>query len=144
MHLLLAFFQKVTPMDHWARDLVLAPLSKAVSVAFPIPYFSAQRGLTRFSQAILGDYFLEKIVEIVGQCLNQAFENSSAEKTDSGRIFSARNWMKARESQKAIRANVRTYLGAIKFLPGGKELMAQSTLGLAMEPSDFESRWSAD
>lgn len=87
---------------------------------------------------------LDTVVDMAGQCLNMAFETASSETIDSGKIFSPQNWIKAKGSLKDIRAAVKTQLGALKLVPGGKQIVDQINNGLKLETTDFESRWTAD
>ena len=87
---------------------------------------------------------LDIVVDMAGQCLNMAFETASSETIDSGKIFSPQNWIKAKGSLKDIRAAVKTQLGALKLVPGGKQIVNQINNGLKLETTDFESRWTAD
>lgn len=87
---------------------------------------------------------LDIVVDMAGQCLNMAFETASSETIDSGKIFSPQNWIKAKGSLKDIRAAVKTQLGALKLVPGGKQIVDQINNGLKLETTDFESRWTAD
>lgn len=87
---------------------------------------------------------LDNVVDMAGQCLNMAFETASSETIDSGKIFSPQNWIKAKGSLKDIRAAVKTQLGALKLVPGGKQIVDQINNGLKLETTDFESRWTAD
>lgn len=87
---------------------------------------------------------LDTVVDMAGQCLNMAFETASSEIIDSGKIFSPQNWIKAKGSLKDLRSAVKTQLGALKLVPGGKHIVDQINNGLKMETTDFESRWTAD
>lgn len=87
---------------------------------------------------------LDKIIDMAGNSLNMAFENASAESTDAGKIFSPQNWIKAKVSLRNIRESVRNQMGALKFVEGGNEIFKKIGQGLKMEPTDFESRWTAD
>lgn len=87
---------------------------------------------------------LDTVVDMAGQCLNMAFETASSETIDSGKIFSPQNWIKAKGSLKDLRAAVKTQLGALKLVPGGKQIVDQINNGLKLETTDFESRWTAD
>jgi RNA polymerase-interacting CarD/CdnL/TRCF family regulator len=87
---------------------------------------------------------LDTVVDMAGQCLNMAFETASTEASDSGKIFSPQNWIKAKGSLKDIRSAVKTQLGALKLVPGGKEMIAKINNGLKMDTTDFENRWTAD
>lgn len=87
---------------------------------------------------------LDTVVDMAGQCLNMAFETASSETIDSCKIFSPQNWIKAKGSLKDIRAAVKTQLGALKLVPGGKQIVNQINNGLKLETTDFESRWTAD
>lgn len=87
---------------------------------------------------------LDTVVDMAGQCLNMAFETASSETIDSGKIFSPQNWIKAKGSLKDLRSAVKTQLGALKLVPGGKQIVDQINKGLKMETTDFESRWTAD
>lgn len=87
---------------------------------------------------------LDTIVDMAGQCLNMAFETASSEIVESGKIFSPQNWIKAKASLKDIRSAVKNQMCALKFAPGGKEIIDKINKGLKMETTDFESRWSAD
>lgn len=79
-----------------------------------------------------------------GQCLNMAFETALSETIDSGKIFSPQNWIKAKGSLKDLRAAVKTQLGALELVPGGKQIVDQINNALKMDAADFESRWTAD
>ncbi len=87
---------------------------------------------------------LDTVVNMAGQCLNMAFETASSETIDSGKIFSPQNWIKAKGSLKDLRSAVKTQLGALRLVPGGKQIVDQINNGLTMETTDFESRWTAD
>ena len=95
-------------------------------------------------KALVDNNLLDTIVDMAGQCLNMAFENASSEAVENGKIFSPQNWIKAKGSLKDLRAAIKTQLGALKILPGGKQLLDSINSGLKMETTDFESRWSAD
>lgn len=73
-----------------------------------------------------------------------AFETASSETIDSGKILSSQNWTKAKRSLKDLRSAVKTQLGALKLVPGGKQIVDQINNGLKMDTTDFESRWTAD
>lgn len=83
-------------------------------------------------------------VDMAGQCLNMAFETASSETVDNGKIFSPQNWIKAKASLKDIRSAVKNQMSALKFAPGGKEIIDKINAGLKMSTEDFESRWTAD
>lgn len=87
---------------------------------------------------------LDTIVDMAGLCFNMAFETASSEAVESGKIFSPQNWIKANASLKNIRSAVKNHMGALKFAPGGKEIIDKIHKGLKMNPTDFESRWTAD
>ncbi len=87
---------------------------------------------------------LDTVVDMAGQCLNMAFETASSETIDSGKIFSPQNWIKAKGSLKDLRSAVKTQLGALKLVSGGKQIVDQINNGLKMDTADFESRWTAD
>lgn len=87
---------------------------------------------------------LDTVVDMSGQCLNMAFETASSETIDSGKIFSPQNWIKAKGSLRDLRSAVKTQLGALKLVPGGKQIAEQINNGLKMDTADFESRWTAD
>ena len=87
---------------------------------------------------------LDTVVDMAGQCLNMAFETASSETIDSGKIFSPQNWIKAKGSLKALRSAVKTQLGALRLVPGGKQIVDQINNGLKIDTEDFESRWTAD
>lgn len=96
-----------------------------------------------YGQLVEND-LLDTIVKMAGQCLNMAFETASSETRDSGKIFSPQNWIKAKGSLKDIRSAVKNQLGALKIIPGGKELIDKINAGLELESADFEGRWTAD
>lgn len=87
---------------------------------------------------------LDTIVDMAGQCLNMAFETASSEALDNGKIFSPQNWIKAKGSLKDLRTAVKTQLSALKLLPGGKQLSDKINVGLKLDTTYFESRWTAD
>ena len=87
---------------------------------------------------------LDTIVDMAGQCLNMAFETASSEALDNGKIFSPQNWIKAKGSLKDLRTAVKTQLSALKLLPGGKQLSDKINVGVKLDTTDFESRWTAD
>lgn len=87
---------------------------------------------------------IELVVEIAGNCLNMAFENASAEANDNNKIFSPQNWIKAKGSLKDIRSAIRTQLGSLKMIQGGKDILNNLNRNLKMESEDFEARWTAD
>lgn len=87
---------------------------------------------------------LDTVVDMAGQCLNMAFETASSETIDCGKIFSPQNWIKAKGSLKDLRSAVKTQLGALKLVPGGKQIVDKINNGLKLETTDFESRWTAD
>jgi len=86
---------------------------------------------------------MDSVVEMAGNCLNMAFENASAE-ADNNKIFSPQNWIKAKGSLKDIRSAIRTQLGSLKMLPGGKDILINLNKNLKMDAEDFEARWTAD
>jgi hypothetical protein len=73
-----------------------------------------------------------------------AFETASSETVESGKIFSPQNWIKAKAALKDIRSAVKNQMGALKFAPGGKEIIDKINKGLKMDTTYFESRWTAD
>lgn len=73
-----------------------------------------------------------------------AFENASAEANDNNKIFSPQNWIKAKGSLKDIRSAIRTQLGSLKMIQGGKDILNNLNRNLKMESEDFEARWTAD
>lgn len=87
---------------------------------------------------------LDYIVDFAGNCLNMAFENASAEANESNKIFSPQNWIKAKGSLKDIRSAIRTQLGSLKIIPGGKDILNKMNEGLKLDKEDFEARWTAD
>lgn len=87
---------------------------------------------------------LDDVVDMAGTCLNMAFDNASAETIDSGRIFSPQNWIKAKGSLKDIRSTIKTYMGSLKMIPGGKEILDNLNRNLKLQAEDFEARWTAD
>lgn len=87
---------------------------------------------------------IESVVEMAGNCLNMAFENASAEANDNNKIFSPQNWIKAKGSLKDIRSAIRTQLGSLKMIQGGKDILNNLNRNLKMESEDFEARWTAD
>ncbi len=93
---------------------------------------------------LVNNQLLNEIIDMAGTCLNGAFENASSEATDSGRIFSPQNWVKAKGSLKDIRNSVRNSFMAMKLIPAGKDQLALYQNKLAMEKEYFEARWSAD
>lgn len=95
-------------------------------------------------QKLVDSSMLDDIIEMAGNCLNMAFENASAEARDNNKIFSAQNWSKSKTSLKNIKDAVRTQLGALKMLPGGKDMLNKLNNALKMNPENFERRWSAD
>lgn len=96
-----------------------------------------------YEQLVKND-LLDTIVNMAGQCLNMAFETASSEVREGGKIFSPQNWIKAKGSLKDIRSAVKNQLGALKVIPGGKELVDKINDGLRLESTDFEGRWTAD
>lgn len=96
-----------------------------------------------YEQLVKND-LLDTIVNMAGQCLNVAFETASSEVREGGKIFSPQNWIKAKGSLKDIRSAVKNQLGALKVIPGGKELVDRISEGLRLESGDFEGRWTAD
>lgn len=87
---------------------------------------------------------LDSVVEMAGTCLNMAFDNASAEAIDNGKIFSPQNWIKAKGSLKDIRSTIKTYMGSLKMIPGGKEILDNLNSNLKLAAEDFEARWTAD
>lgn len=87
---------------------------------------------------------LDQVVDMAGTCLNMAFDNASAEAIDSGRIFSPQNWIKAKGSLKDIRSTIKTYMGSLKMIPGGKNILDNLNHNLKLNAEDFEARWTAD
>ena len=87
---------------------------------------------------------LDTIVDMAGQCLNMAFETASSDAVDNGKIFSPQNWIKAKASLKDIKGAVKNQMSALRYTPGGAAVVEQINIGLKMDSSDFESRWTAD
>lgn len=95
-------------------------------------------------EKLIQNNLLDTVVDMAGQCLNMAFETASSEAVDNGRIFSPQNWIKAKGSLKDLRSAIKTQMGALKILPGGKQILDQINSGLKLDTTDFESRWTAD
>lgn len=90
---------------------------------------------------------LDSVTEMAGTCLNMAFENASAEALESNKtnkIFSPQNWIKAKGSLRDIRNTIKTYMGSLKMLPGGKDILDNLNKCLKLNTEDFEARWTAD
>lgn len=90
---------------------------------------------------------LDSVTEMAGTCLNMAFENASAEALESNKtnkIFSPQNWIKAKGSLRDIRNTIKTYMGSLKMLPGGKDILDNLNKCLKLNAEDFEARWTAD
>lgn len=87
---------------------------------------------------------LDKIINMAGKSLNMAFQSASAEARDNGKIFSPQNWIKAKASLKNIREAVRNQIGTLGIIDGGDEFLEKINIGLKMETTDFENRWTAD
>ncbi len=86
---------------------------------------------------------LDSVVNMAGTCLTMAFDNASSDAIDNGRIFSPQNWIKAKGSLKDIRNTIKTYMGSLKMIPGGKTILGNLN-NLKLETTDFEARWTAD
>ena len=87
---------------------------------------------------------LDDIIDMAGNCMNMAIENALAEATENGKIFVPQNWIKSKTSLKDIRGAIRNYLTTLKMMPNGKQILEGLNMGLSMEKSDFEARWTAD
>lgn len=87
---------------------------------------------------------LDKVVDMAGNCLDMAFNNASSEAIENGKIFSPQNWIKAKGSLKDIRSTIKTYLGSLKMIQGGKEIIDSLNKNLKLEATDIEARWTAD
>lgn len=88
--------------------------------------------------------FLDEIVSMSAACFNMAFENANAEASESGKVFSPQNWIKAKGCMKSIRDAIRAQINTFKFTSDGKKILERMNTILALPPENFETRWSAD
>lgn len=85
---------------------------------------------------------IQAIIDMTGSCLNAAFETASSEAKDNDKIFSAVNWSKNKGSLRDIRSAISAFMTSLKTFNKDNYNMLKDSL--AMNPSDFEDRWTAD
>ena len=87
---------------------------------------------------------VEEIVKIAGISLNMALEAAANEQQPANRVFSPQNWVKSKSCLAGINGAIRNYFSMLPMVPGGVEIKKRLTLATALNPEDFEYRWSAD
>ncbi len=124
------------PHHHlYAISVILCEINK-MNDSVPSPTVSLKK--------IKSAGLLDDIIDMAGNCMNMAIENALAEATENGKIFVPQNWIKSKTSLKDIRGAIRNYLTTLKMMPNGKQILEGLNMGLSMEKSDFEARWTAD
>lgn len=86
---------------------------------------------------------MDTIVNLSIQCLNIAFTTAYQEKTQNGKVFSAQNWSKSKESLKDIRGQIKQQIATLRILPNAQDLLNQ-LMKLRIPNENYEQRWSAD
>ena len=82
------------------------------------------------------------VVNIVSNCLNNAYTISLDEANTNGKTFIPQNWIKSKASISAIQAAIGNY---VSFLPTmNPDMSKQLKSSLAMDKEFFEYRLSAD
>ncbi len=87
---------------------------------------------------------LKNAFSLAAQILNAAFEAASDASADQGKLFVPANWIKNKGSVLAINSTVKSHIGALKILPGGKEHIAKLSACLLLPDTDYSDRYSAD
>lgn len=85
---------------------------------------------------------LDSVVEMAGNCVNEAFMEAVDEAHDNGRVFNPPNWLKSSKTIIAIRATVRKRLKP--YSPEEKKLIAELKEKLKMSKRYFEPVWTSD
>ena len=87
---------------------------------------------------------LKDAFSLAAQVLNAAFEAASDASAEQGKLFVPANWIKNKGSVLAINSTVKSHVGALKILPGGKEQVAKLSACLSLTDTDYSDRYSAD
>ena len=85
---------------------------------------------------------LDGVVEMAGNCVNEAFMEAVDDAQENGRVFNPPNWLKSSKTIIAIRATVRKRLKP--YSPEEKKLIADLKEKLKMPKKDFEPVWTSE
>lgn len=129
--------ESLLAMKSYARYHQLYAISECFAVAsnnsqgVPKPSIAYERAIKEGT--------LEKIVSMAATALNFALETAVSE-SQTGKVFSAQNWIKSKSCLSGIGAAVRMQLMMLPKVQGGKELKES----LVLPENAFEERWAAD
>lgn len=118
----------------------------AIGMCFSISNNLAERVANpyRAYEAARKTGMIEELVKVAGVSLNMALEAAANETQPANRVFSPQNWIKTKGCLAGINGAVRNYFNMLPMMPGGQEIRAKLTAATALEPENFEYRWSAD
>ena len=87
---------------------------------------------------------LDAVLELTGNILNMAFEMAKERFAESSSVFAPANWIKSKDSVKAINDAIKTHIATFKFTPGGKDFIKKLSDCLKLNDADYSDRYSAD
>jgi hypothetical protein len=124
------------PYHHLYAIAMCFSIANNQAEKIPAPYRTLEKAIA--------DGTITELVRISGISLNMALEVAANESQPANRVFSPQNWVKAKSCLAGINGAIRNYFSMLPMMPGGQEIKTHMNRTLALNPEDFEYRWSAD
>ncbi|MBR1417756.1 MAG: AIPR family protein [Synergistaceae bacterium] len=87
---------------------------------------------------------LDDVLKITGKILNMAFEKIRKQFAEAHSVFAPANWIKSKDSVRAVNDTINNYIAAFEFMPGGRDFINKLTDCLTLTDADYTDRYSAD